>query len=698
METIESTAKDGQVLPLPELFSDQIIHGSDVAEPSSNLVKEEAIHQDSIKGRQSYAYFVLALIQSALLFFWHLLRFSWRHKFLTIILGLASLAGYGRFKVKEIQKENRIIHSNSVLHLKWSDITSSEYNEDNGNGNLHPLLWLIPGNGNKLRRPRSLTAKMVAQAIYTAATDPRIIGLTCDFTSLAEDSLQLGPLSFKRGLNMAILQEVVQAITTFKEKKPRNTPVIAYANTMCQSCYYVATAFKEVYIQRHGEISLAGRSFHKFYYKTFLDNWNISSLVYKGGEMKSLYDSYMSNEMDDQTRESQVQLLNNLDQQYWHDVIASRESIFLRHENKRNECLASSLNPFEPKACPNASLTFGLSERVKKAAKPGTIFGDEALELRMIDGYRYARQLEVNMKLVGEKMSLADYHNRFQKAEDETTSAQTILTKPLKKPIQRIKTSQPVKPTKLSNISSKPSIRIAKVDIYNGIVTNGNLYNIVAELQCFADDESIKAIILRVDSPGGTFIASDTLAEAIDYAKSKKPIIVSIGGMAASGGYYVAANASLIIANRASLVGSIGVISMALDLSSLLQRFGITFESLNTGVPTTIFEQQTDLQVVVREARTKHLYQKFVERVSESRNISIDIVRGYLAEGKVFTGEQAYYNGLVDELGGLQHAKEAACNIVFKQENLKLNQVDCGIVDKNCVQHTKSAFNLNFSI
>ena len=75
---------------------------------------------------------------------------------------------------------------------------------------------------------------------------------------------------------------------------------------MCQSGYYVATAFKEVYIQRYGKISLAGRSFHKLHYKTFLDNWNISSLVYKGGEMKSLYDSYIYNEMDDQTRGSQV--------------------------------------------------------------------------------------------------------------------------------------------------------------------------------------------------------------------------------------------------------------------------------------------------------------------------------------------------------------------------------------------------------
>lgn len=697
METVESNAKDGQVLPLPELLSDRIIHESDVAEPPSNLANIEVVQQDKAKGSLSYAYSVLALIQSALLFFWHLLRFFWRHKFLTTIFGLTSLAAYGRFKVKEIQKENRIIHSNSVLYLKWSDITSSEYIEDNGNGNFNPLLWLIPGSGNRLRMRRPLTAKMVAQAIYAASTDPRIIGLTCDFTSLAEDSLQLGPLSFKRGLNMAILQEVVQAITTFKEKKPRNTPVIAYANTMCQSCYYVATAFKEVYIQRHGEISLAGRSFHKFYYKTFLDNWNISSLVYKGGEMKSLYDSYISNEMDDQTRESQVQLLNNLDQQYWHDVIASRESIFLRHESNQNECLASSLYPSEPKACPNASLTVGLSERFKNAAKSGVIFGDEALELRMIDGYRYARQLEVGMKLVGERMSLANYHDRFQTAEDQSTTSQTIPTELLRKPISKIKTSQQVKPTEHSNIFSKPSIRIAKVDIYNGIVANENLYNTVAELQCFAEDESVQAIILRVDSPGGTFIASDTLAEAIDYAKSKKPIIVSIGGMAASGGYYIAANASLIIANRASLVGSIGVISMALDLSSLLQRFGITFESLNTGVPTTIFEQQTDLQVVVREARTKYLYQKFVERVSESRNISIDIVRGYLAEGQVFTGEQAYYNGLVDELGGLQYAKEAACNIVFKQKNLKLDQVDCGIVDKKCL-HTKKAFNLNFSI
>jgi protease IV len=698
METKEPIAQDSKVLPLPEIFSDQVINGYNATEVTSNLEKKDVLQHDITRGSRSYAHFTLALIQIGLHFFLRLLRFSWRHKSLTIVIGLATLAGYGRFKVKEIQKENRIIHSNSVLHLKWSDIASSEYNEDNGNQNLLTLAWLIPGSGINFRRKRQLTAKEVAHAIYTAADDPRITGLTCDFTSLAEDNLQLGPLSFKRGLNMAILQEVVQAVTTFKEKKPRTAPVIAYANTMCQSCYYVATAFKEVYIQRHGEISLEGKSFHRFYYKKFLDNWNVSTLVYKGGEMKSLYDSYISNEMDNKTRESQVQLLNNLDQQYWHDVITSRESTFLEHESKRDKCLASSPNPLEPKVCPNASPTFELSERIKKAAKPGAIFGDEALELRMIDGYRYARQLEVSVKVIGEKLSLAGYHNRLQKAEDDTSTSQAATTKPLRKPIQKIKIAQQVKSTTRSQISNKLSIRIAEVNVYGSIIANEKLYSIVAELQCFAEDMSIKAILLRVDSPGGTFIASDTLAEAIDYAKSKKPIIVSIGGMAASGGYYVTVNASLIIANRASLLGSIGVISMVLDLSSLLQRFGITFESLNMGVPTTIFEQQTDLQIVAKEARTKYLYRKFVERVSESRNISIDVVKEYLAEGKMFTGEQAYYNGLIDEIGGLQYAKEAACNIASKQEKMERNEVNCDIVNKKCVLPTKNAFNLPFSL
>ncbi|KAI9282431.1 ClpP/crotonase-like domain-containing protein [Umbelopsis sp. AD052] len=534
---------------------------------------------------------------------------------------------------------------------------------------------------------------MVAQTIYTAADDPRIVGLTCDFTSLAEDNLQLGPLSFKRGLNMAILQEVVQAITTFKEKKPRNTTVIAYANTMCQSCYYVATAFKEVYIQRHGEISLVGKSFHKFYYKKFLDNWNVSSLVYKGGEMKSLYDSYISNGMDEKTKESQVQLLNNLDQQYWNDIITSRESTFLELEDKQNECLVSDSNPLDLKACPYASPRFELSKRMKTAAKSGTIFADEALELRMIDGYRYSRQLDVELKLIGEKISLADYQNRLLRVEEDASTPQAVTKRQLtnKSSVKRLRVPQQVKTTTVSKVSNKASIRIATL-------ANANLYNIVAELQCFAEDTSVEAILLRVDSPGGTFIASDTLAEAIDYAKSKKPIIVSVGGMAASGGYYIAANASLVIADRASLVGSIGVISMALDLSSLLQRFGINFESLNTGVPTTIFEPQTDLQVIMKEARTKYLYHKFVERVSESRNISIDTVKEYLAEGRLFTGEQAYYNGLVDEIGGLQYAKEAACNIAIKQNKNKQNETKCEFVDKKCVLPTKNAFNLSFSI
>ncbi|GAB5591743.1 hypothetical protein Unana1_06643 [Umbelopsis nana] len=456
----------------------------------------------------SWIYSFLELLPVDIIYLLLFLRFCWRHKILTMVLCVAGAALYGHFEVKKIQTENRVIQNDSILHIKWKEVTTSEAGQNSGLGVLE-VLKFIPGSGIKPSTGQ-LNAKQVAETIYKAANDPRIIGITCDFSTSTDDGLNLGPVSFKTGLNMAVLQEVRHALLVCNQK-----------NTLSEGTQTCNT-----------------------------QNW------------------------------------------------------------KHN-----------------------LAIHLKKASKPGVIFGDEALALGMINGLRKAQ-----------KPSVAK------------------LTRAL-----------------------IPTIRIAELQISGGIVSNDNLDTLVQNLDCLANDASIQSIILRVDSSGGSYLASDTLSEAIQYAKSKKPVVASIGGMAASGAYYVVANASKVIANRASLIGSIGVTSMVLDFSSFLSRFVITYESLYVGVPATIFESKTEEQLATQEARVQYLYQKFVERVSNYRNISQEIVDEYLAQGRLFTGEQAYYNGLIDSLGGMHCAKKAACDLVTKQDMPKWKSAVCEVVDHQCI-------------
>lgn len=593
----------------------------------------------------SWIYFLLEVLPVDIIYLLLLLRFCWRHKILTMVLCVAGAALYGHFEVKKIQTENRVIQNDSILHIKWKEVTTSEAGQNSGLGVLE-VLKFIPGSGIKSSTGQ-LNAKQVAETIYKAANDPRIIGITCDFSTSTDDGLNLGPVSFKTGLNMAVLQEVRHALLVFKSNKPRNATMLAYANTVCQNRYYVAAVFKEIYMQPFGELSFTGKRFQSLFYKKLLDDWNITATVHKGGRMKSLYDPYIREGMEDESREQNAQLLNNLDEQFWHDIISSRDA-FRTTQNLPRVCNQKNTSSEGTQTCNTQNWKHNLAIHLKKASKLGVIFGDEALALGMIDGLRYSRSIEAEAKSLAQRLDLSNYARRLQRIADaehspptpptpltprtsgsspvqqfngvrnvgrnfivtQTTSSrarQVTVTRTISSPIQpnsRV-SLKPLKPLKVTRKAQKPSvakltraliptIRIAELQISGGIVSNDNLDTLVQNLDCLANDASIQSIILRVDSSGGSYLASDTLSEAVQYAKSKKPVVASIGGMAASGAYYVVANASKVIANRASLIGSIGVTSMALDFSSFLSRFGITYESLYVGVPATIFESKTE--------------------------------------------------------------------------------------------------------
>jgi protease-4 len=181
-------------------------------------------------------------------------------------------------------------------------------------------------------------------------------------------------------------------------------------------------------------------------------------------------------------------------------------------------------------------------------------------------------------------------------------------------------------------------------------------------LQEAADDDDIKAIIFRIDSPGGSALASDLVWRATQSAKKRKPVIVSMSDVAGSGGYYIAAGASRILAQPTTFTGSIGVVFARPYIHGLLQKIGVNTETITRGRFATVDDLTTPLDAEEREKLLQeihHIYDVFVQRVAEGRKLSAEQVNE-IGRGRVWTGTQANRNGLVDEIGGFRAAVQAA--------------------------------------
>ena len=194
--------------------------------------------------------------------------------------------------------------------------------------------------------------------------------------------------------------------------------------------------------------------------------------------------------------------------------------------------------------------------------------------------------------------------------------------------------------------------------------------NSVEELKEFVRDNSIKAIILRIDSPGGAVAPSQEIYSEVKKAVSKKKIVVSMGSVAASGGYYIASPATRIIANPGTLTGSIGVIMEIPNLEGLMSKIGIKTEVIKSGRNKdigSVFRGMKKEEKEILQGVMDNVHEQFIRAVSEGRKMKIEAVR-LLADGRVFTGEQAKANGLIDELGTLEDATNTAARLAGIKE------------------------------
>ncbi len=226
----------------------------------------------------------------------------------------------------------------------------------------------------------------------------------------------------------------------------------------------------------------------------------------------------------------------------------------------------------------------------------------------------------------------------------------------------------------------------------------------IDELKAFRKDKSIKAIVLRVDSPGGAVAPSQEIYEEIKKTVKEKPVVVSMGAIAASGGYYISAPASKIVANPGTLTGSIGVIMEIPNIKGLMDKIGIKREVIKSGRYkdlASVFKDMEPEQRKILQAVLDEVHEQFIKAVAEGRGLPADRVR-QIADGRIFTGSQAFQNRLVDELGNIEDAIDIAKGlaeikgepeVVTKKERLSFIDLLKGKFPQLLLSETKEIIN-----
>lgn len=385
--------------------------------------------------------------------------------------------------------------------------------------------------------------------------------------------------------------------------------------------YFVASAAEEVYVPPAGSLIVNGLLAEYMFLGGVWDKLDVDMEVLKIGDYKTAGDMYANKEMSAAHREMANSLLDSIYGQFISAVADAR----------------------------------GLDETsVREIVDRGPITAAELEEAGLIDGTRFLD--EIRTELVG--------------VDGELVRQSTYAQNPRAEPVE-------------------PVGRVALIFGLGTIMTGNSTEGLVSDelvmgsetmreaFEEAADDEEIDAIVFRVDSPGGSALASDLIWRATQRARSSKPLIVSMSDVAGSGGYYVAAGADRILADPGTLTGSIGVVMAKPNISGLLEKFGVHTETIRRGELAGIVsgtESFSDAEFARVRASMDEVYRIFVDRVATGRSMDAGAVDS-VGQGRVWTGEQALENGLVDRLGGLLDAIDEAKQAIGVDSEEKLELV-----------------------
>ncbi|WP_370332507.1 signal peptide peptidase SppA [Mycolicibacterium hippocampi] len=463
-------------------------------------------------------------------------------------------------------------------------------------GGFDPLM-LINASG------RPLLLREMVEAIHRAAEDPRVAGLIARIQIPAAPP---GPV-----------QELREAIVAFTARKPSVAWAETYPGTLS---YYLASAFGEVWMQPSGTVGLVGFATSALFLRDALAKVGVEAQFVAKGEYKSAANVFTQDSYTDSHREADSRLVESLHAQVWEAVAASRGI-----ETAALDALADKAPLLRDDA-----VTAGLIDRIG--------FRDEA--------YARIAQLggaDVEADADGDEAPPRLFLARYAKSKGPSVSLPGLKTRPT---IAVVTLAGPI-----------VSGRGRQMSPLGSPSAGGD--TIAAALREAVADEDVSAIVLRVDSPGGSVTGSETVWREVVRARAAgKPVVASMGAVAASGGYYVSMAADKIVANPGTLTCSIGVVTGKLVARELKGRLGVGSDSVRTNANADAWSVDapfTDEQHAQVVAEADLFYTDFVQRVADGRDLSVEEVEG-VARGRVWTGADAAERGLVDELGGLRTA------------------------------------------
>jgi protease-4 len=442
--------------------------------------------------------------------------------------------------------------------------------------------------------------------------------------------LELGNLS-PSGLSK--LQEIGASLREFRAGGKR---VVAAADAMDQTQYYLAAQAGEVYLDPLGLVYVDGFSYYRMFLKDAIDKLGVDVNVFRAGTFKSYTDQFSRSDMAPSEREETSVWLDALWNAYQQDVTRARSL----PANALNEYIAEE----------GAALAAVNGDAAKLALQKGLV---TALKSR--------RQLGDELKgLVGE-----DQDNHSFNSIGMSQYLAAMRPKHVLKP----------KP------DARVGIVVASGEIRDGHQPPGSIggESTADLLRQARYDNSVKSVVLRVDSPGGSMFASEQILREVQaLRKAGKPVIVSMSSYAASGGYYISAAANQIFASPTTLTGSIGVFSVVPTFQRTLEKFGVKIDGIGTTPLAGDMQLERTLGPAARQLlqiSVDHAYAQFLQRVSEGRKKTVEDV-DKIAQGRVWAGVDAQRIGLVDHLGGLKDSTDAAAKLAELGSDYEVDYIE----------------------
>ena len=465
-------------------------------------------------------------------------------------------------------------------------------------------------------KTREVQLRDILLAIEAAGVDPRIERIV-----LVPDDIE--------SAGMSTLREIGAALERFKQA---GKEVIAVSNSMTQGQYYLAAHANQILLNPDGDVLLEGLGRYRTFYKDALDKLGVDVHLFRVGEFKSAAEPFIRNDASDESKEADLYWMNGVWSEYLADIAAARklDAKAIAAQIDDYATAIKSVNGDLAKLALEQKLVDRLATR------------DQAVEMLIAKGARDKKTFR--------QVDLEDYAALVQRE-------------------------------KLADGRPQVAVVVAEGEILGGDQPQGTVggESTAKLVRAARQDDHVKAVVLRVNSPGGDAFASELIRREVELTKqAHKPIVVSMGDVAASGGYWISMNGDEIFAEPTTITGSIGIFGLFMNIPNTLAKIGVHTD----GVGTTKFAGAIDVRRpldpsvgTLIQTIIDHGYQQFITKVAAARHKKPEEIDA-IARGRVWSGEQAKDRGLVDSIGGLSDAIAAAAKAANLGENYHVQYVE----------------------